>query len=61
VFIDQAVEIFIDIGTLLVAEVVEMFIEYGAELVDDIEDEVDETFFWQEGAFDRILRAPTED
>lgn len=44
VFIDQAVEIFIDIGILLVAEV-EMFIEYGAELVDDIEEEADEMFF----------------
>jgi hypothetical protein len=44
VFIDQAVEIFIDIGILLVAEVVE-FIEYGAELVDDIEEEADEMFF----------------
>ena len=45
VFIDQEVEIFTDIGILLVAEVVEMFIEYGAELVDDIEEEVDEMFF----------------
>jgi hypothetical protein len=45
VFIDQAVEIFSDIGILLVVEVVEMFIEYGAELVDDIEEEADEMFF----------------
>ena len=45
VFIDQAVEIFIDIGILLVAEVVETFIEYGAELVDDIKEEADEMFF----------------
>jgi hypothetical protein len=45
VFIDQEVEIFIDIGMLLVAEVVEMFIEYGTELVDDIEEEADEMFF----------------
>ena len=34
-----------DMRGQLVAEVVEMFIEYSAELVDDIEDEVDETFF----------------
>jgi len=45
VFIDQVVEIFIDIGILIVAEVVETFIEYGAELVDDIEEEADEMFF----------------
>jgi hypothetical protein len=43
VFIDQVVEIFFDMGILLVAEVV-MFTEYGAELVDDIV-EVNETFF----------------
>jgi hypothetical protein len=56
---DQVVEIFLDIGILLVTEVV-MFIEYGAELVEDIKEEVSETFFWQEGTFDRTLRAPTE-
>ena len=50
---------FLDIGILLVVEVV-MFIEYGAELVDDVEEEVREMFFWQEGTFDRTLRAPTE-
>ena len=44
VFMDQVVETFIDIGTLLVAEVVEAFIEYGAELVGDIE-EAEEMFF----------------
>jgi hypothetical protein len=45
VFIDQVVEIFINIGILLVAEEVETFIEYGAEVVDDIEEELDEMFF----------------
>jgi hypothetical protein len=61
VFIDQVVEIFINIGILLVAEEVETFIEYGAEVVDDIEEELDEMFFWHDGAFDRTLRAPTLD
>ena len=41
VFIDQVVEVFIEVGILLV---VEMFIEYDAELVDDIE-EAEEMFF----------------
>jgi hypothetical protein len=59
VFIGQVVEIFLDIGILLVAEEV-TFIEYGGELVDGIEEEVTEIFFWQEGTFDRTLRAPTE-
>jgi hypothetical protein len=45
VFIDQVIEVFIDIGILLVAEVVETFIEYDVELVDDIEEEADEMFF----------------
>jgi hypothetical protein len=61
VFIDQLVEIFIDIGILLVVEEVEAFTEYGADVVDDIEEELDETFFPQESDSDRTLRAPTED
>jgi hypothetical protein len=50
VFIDHVAEIFLAIGILLMVEVV-MLIEYGAELVDGVEEEADETFFWQEGAF----------
>lgn len=37
-FIDHVVDVFIDIGTLLVAEDV-IFIEYGADVVANIEEE----------------------
>lgn len=42
-FIDHVVDVFIDIGTLLVVEV-EIFIEYGTDVVANIE-ELEVAFF----------------
>jgi hypothetical protein len=60
VFLGQVVDVFIDIGTLLVLEEVETFTEYGAAVVDETK-ELEETFFRQDRDSNRTLRAPTED